>query len=179
MKPLSSRFTQNRIYICVCLVNFFLQLLAAVQARHRKASKFYILIFWSLSQKTERNKDIRRFQVQESKRKFEGVAATFIWFLYDISDSSILLRKNILPKKTFRTENTLKLKARQSSCRDISFLRSSLFMSLSWGEENSPWCLVGQINYQSLAAWSTLPSVLSIVSSSSVWTAFYLYFSCE
>ena len=108
---------------------FFLQLLAAVQARHRKASKFYILIFWSLSQKTERNKDIRRFQVQESKRKFEGVAATFIWFLYDISDSSILLRKNILPKKTFRTENTLKLKARQSSSRDISFLRSSLFVS--------------------------------------------------
>ena len=30
-----------------------------------------------------------------------------------------------------------------------------------------------------MSGWSTLPSVLSIVSSSSVWTAFYLYFSCE
>lgn len=107
----------------VCLIFF------ATFGRCPSRSQFYILIFWSLSQKTERNKDIRRFQVQESKRKFEGVAATFIWFLYDISDSSILLRKNILPKKTFRTENTLKLKARQSSCRDISFLRSSLFVS--------------------------------------------------
>ena len=106
MKPLSSRFTQNRIYICVCLVNFFCNFWLLSKQDTGKLANSIFSFFDPYHRKPKETKTSAVARCKNRNGSSKVLQQPLLDFSNDYSDSSILLRTNILPKKTFRIENT-------------------------------------------------------------------------